>query len=79
MLNFCCFLDHAVMKIIPEQDTEVFMPGYDKPMEWVDTGSKLWGMSVKIPEEMLKDPAKIPCEYAWVLRFRYDKNNKHVS
>ncbi len=57
-------------------ESEVYMLGYDKPLEWVDTGSENWGMSAKIPEEMLSDPKKRPCKYAWVLKFEYDKDNK---
>jgi alpha-L-fucosidase len=56
-------------------DTEVYMLGYDKPLKWVDTGLDLWGMSVRIPEEMLHDPSKRPSRYAWVLKFQYDKDN----
>ena len=58
-------------------DTEVTMLGYDKPLEWVDTGRRLWGMSAKVPAEMLADPSKRPCKYAWVLKFRYDKDNQY--
>ncbi|MFN8207471.1 MAG: alpha-L-fucosidase [Bacteroidales bacterium] len=56
-------------------DTEVHLLGYDKPLEWVDTGSDNWGMSARVPEEMLHDPAKRPCKHAWVLKFRFDKDN----
>jgi alpha-L-fucosidase len=56
-------------------ETEVTMLGYDEPLEWVDTGSTSWGMSAKIPEEMLGDPSARPCEHAWVLKFRYDKDH----
>jgi alpha-L-fucosidase len=57
-------------------ESEVYLLGYDKPLEWVDTGRELWALSAKIPEVMLRDPAKRPCKYAWVLKFRYDKENK---
>ena len=63
----------------PVWDTKVYMLGYDQPLEWVDTGRKKWGMSIKIPEEMLKNPDKRPCDHAWVIKFRYDKNNKYGS
>lgn len=56
-------------------ETNVYMLGYNKPLEWVDTGSENWGMSAKIPEEMLYDPSTRPCKHAWVLKFEYDKNN----
>lgn len=55
------------------KDSEVTLLGYDKPIEWVDTGKRLWGVSAKIPDEMLHDPAKRPGDYAWVLKFRYDR------
>jgi alpha-L-fucosidase len=58
-------------------DTEVFLLGYEKPLEWVDTGSDNWGMSAEIPAEMLQFPARRPCKHAWVLKFRYDKRNKY--
>jgi alpha-L-fucosidase len=54
--------------------SEVKLLGYDKPIEWVDTGKRLWGMSAKVPGEMLTDPTIRPCDYAWVLKFRYDKD-----
>ncbi|MBN2092714.1 alpha-L-fucosidase [candidate division KSB1 bacterium] len=57
-------------------DTEVYMLGYDKPLKWVDTGRKLWALSAKIPAEILIDHNKRPCQYAWVLKFEYDKDNK---
>lgn len=58
----------------PENGTEIYMLGHDKPLEWVNTGQKLWGVSAKIPEEMLHNPESRPSEYAWVLKFKYDKN-----
>lgn len=58
-------------------ESEVSLLGCDKPLEWVDTGSKNWGMSAKIPEEMLYDESKRPCKHAWVLKFKYDKNNEY--
>ena len=61
----------------PVWETEVTMLGYDEPLEWVDTGQQHWGMSVKIPEEMLADPATRPSSHAWVLRFRYDRNGEY--
>ncbi len=57
-------------------DSEVTMLGYEKPLEWVDVGSHLWGMSAKVPQEMLGFPDARPCDHAWVLKFRYDKNNE---
>lgn len=57
-------------------ESEVYLLGYDKPLEWVDTGKDLWALSAKIPEEMLHKPSKRPCKYAWVLKFKYDKNNR---
>jgi len=56
--------------------SEVQLLGYDKPIEWVDTGKRLWGMSAKVPEEMFKDSKARPCDHAWVLKFRYDYSNK---
>jgi alpha-L-fucosidase len=60
----------------PIWETEVYMLGYDKPLEWVDTGDA-WGMVVRIPEEMLSDPSKRPCHYAWVLKFEWDWKNEY--
>ena len=57
-------------------ETKVYMLGYEKPLEWVDTGRNLWALSAKIPEEMIRDKSKRPCQYAWVLKFEYDKENK---
>ena len=58
-------------------DTEVYMLGHDKPLKWVDKGTKSWGMSAKIPEEMLGNPEARPCKHAWVLKFEYDKGNEY--
>ena len=60
----------------PVWGSEVYMLGYEKPLEWVDTGRELWGMSAKIPREMLVDPSKRPSNHAWVLKFKYDKRNE---
>ncbi|MGW8317165.1 MAG: alpha-L-fucosidase, partial [Bacteroidales bacterium] len=57
-------------------DTEVTMLGYDKPLEWVDVGRDRWGLSAKIPREMISNPDTRPSKHAWVLKFRYDKNNE---
>lgn len=57
-------------------ETKVYMLGYDKPLDWVDTGKKSWGLSAKIPEEMLRNPETRPSQHAWVLRFEHDINNK---
>lgn len=57
-------------------ETEVYMLGYDTPLEWVDTGKKSWGLSAKIPEEMLRNPDARPSQHAWVLRFVHDINNE---
>ena len=56
-------------------ESEVTMLGYGKPLEWVDVGRDRWGMSAKVPGEMLGNPAARPCKYAWVLKFKYDKDN----
>lgn len=56
--------------------TEVYLLGYNKPLEWVDTGKKHWGMSARIPEAMLADPGLRPCCHVWVLRFEWDRENK---
>ncbi len=63
----------------PVWDTEVTMLGYDQEIEWVDTGRETWGMSAKIPEEMLSDPEARPSEHAWVLKFSYDKDNEYAK
>ncbi len=48
------------------------MLGYEVPLPWVDTGEALWGVTVRLPEEMLPDPGRRPCRHAWVLRFEHD-------
>ena len=57
-------------------ESDVYLLGHDKPLEWVDTGRKLWALSAKIPETMLNDPSARPCKYAWVLKFYYDKDKE---
>jgi alpha-L-fucosidase len=59
----------------PVWETQVYMLGYTKPLEWVDTGEH-WGLVAKIPEEMLSDPSKRPCQHAWVLKFEWDWKNE---
>ena len=58
-------------------DSEVTMLGYEKPIKWVDTGRDTWGMSAKVPVEMLENPEARPSDHAWVLKFRYDKDNEY--
>ena len=58
-------------------ESEVTMLGHDEPLKWVDTGRGTWGMSARIPEEMLGNPETRPCKHAWVLKFRYDKDNEY--
>jgi alpha-L-fucosidase len=57
-------------------ESEVSMLGYDKPLEWVDVGLNQWGMSARIPAEMLGNPEARPCKHAWVLKFKYDRKNE---
>ncbi|MFC2123521.1 alpha-L-fucosidase [Bacteroidota bacterium] len=54
--------------------SELTLLGYDKPIEWVDVGKRLWGLSAKVPDELLINPDARPCKHAWVLKFRYDKD-----
>lgn len=61
----------------PVWETEVYMLGYGKSLEWVDTGKKHWGMSVRIPDEMLHDPSLRPCNHAWVLKFEWDREERY--
>ena len=58
-------------------ESDVSMLGYDQPLEWVDVGRDRWGLSAKIPGEMLGNPDARPCEHAWVLKFSYDRNNEY--
>jgi alpha-L-fucosidase len=58
-------------------ESKVHMLGYDKPLEWVDVGRNRWGMSARIPEELIRDPELRPSAHAWVLKFRYDKDNQY--
>jgi len=62
-----------LQKANPRHGTEVRLLGYERPLEWVDTGKKAYGMSVRIPEELRADPAKRPCRHAWVVRFEWDR------
>jgi len=61
----------------PIWDSEVRMLGYDEPLKWVDTGRNTWGMSAKIPQEMMTDPESRPSSHAWVLKFKYDRYNEY--
>ncbi len=53
----------------PVPGSEVRLLGYDRPVEWVDTGERLWGLTARVPAEMIEDPSKRPCRHAWVLKF----------
>lgn len=55
----------------PKWETEVRLLGYDKAISWVETPK--WGLVAKIPDEMLYDASKRPCQHAWVFRFEWDK------
>ena len=59
----------------PVWETNIYMLGYDNPLEWVDTGDN-WGLVVKIPQEMLSDSSTRPCKYAWVFKFEWDWKNE---
>lgn len=61
----------------PVWESKVYMLGHDEPLEWVDTGRDKWGMSIRIPGEMIRDPNTRPCDHAWVLRFEYDRKNEY--
>lgn len=56
----------------PIWEKNIYLLGYDKPLspngDWVDTGEKLWGLTVKLPEEW-KNPAKRAGQHAWVIKF----------
>ncbi len=58
----------------PKWETEVYMLGVDEPVEWVETPG--WGLTVKIPDEMLIDSSKRPCKHAWVFKFEWDKDHE---
>jgi len=60
----------------PKHGTKVYMLGHDEPLEWVDTGKNAYGMVVKIPESMRHDTSARPGEWAWVLRFEWDRDDK---
>ncbi len=52
------------------------MLGHDEPLEWVDTGKNAYGMVVRIPEAMRRDPSARPGEWAWVIRFEWDRPDR---
>ena len=58
----------------PKWDKKVYMLGYDKPLEWIDSPS--YGMAVKLPQQM-KDPANRPCRHAWVIKYEYDSKDEY--
>ncbi len=58
----------------PKWDKKVYMLGYDKPLEWIDSPS--YGMAVRLPEQM-KDPATRPCKHAWVIKYEYDSKDEY--
>jgi len=58
----------------PKWEKKVYMLGYDKPLEWIDSPS--YGMAVKLPQQM-KDPANRPCRHAWVIKYEYDSKDEY--
>lgn len=57
-------------------ETEVYLLGWDEPLLWVDRG-KRFGVSAKIPLEMLHNPEIRPSKHAWVLKFEHDINDEY--
>jgi alpha-L-fucosidase len=66
----------VLQKANPRHGTTVTMLGHDAPLEWVDTGKKAYGMSVRIPRAWRDDPAKRPSRHAWVIKFEWDRNDE---
>lgn len=58
-------------------ESDVMLLGYDTPLSWIDKGRDKWGLSALIPEEMLGNPEARPGDHAWVLKYRYDKDNEY--
>ena len=58
-------------------ESEVTLLGYDQAINWIDTGRDNWGLSARIPKEMIGNPEARPSDHAWVLKFRYDKHNEY--
>ncbi|GAI86147.1 unnamed protein product, partial [marine sediment metagenome] len=54
--------------IQPDDDTEVFMLGYNKPLHWEKVGK---GVLFEIPEAMVNDP---PCQHAWAIKITVAKS-----
>lgn len=56
----------------PVWEKNIYLLGYDTPLrpniDWVDTGSKLWGLTVKLPEEWYNEQVR-KGKYAWVIKF----------
>jgi len=58
----------------PIWESEVYLLGYNEPVEWVETPQ--WGLTARIPDLIIHDKSKRPCDYAWVLKFKLDIEHK---
>ncbi len=54
--------------IQPDDGTEVFMLGYNKPLQWEKVGK---GVLIEVPEAMVQNP---PCQHAWAIKISADKS-----
>lgn len=51
----------------PNTDSEVYLLGYDFPLEWTDMGEK--GTIIQIPDELQNEENR-PCQFAWVFKMQ---------
>ncbi len=52
-------------KVSPADGTQIFMLGYEQPMEWTKNEDGI--IKVELPDE-LQEPDNRPCDYAWTFR-----------
>ncbi|MCK4344088.1 MAG: alpha-L-fucosidase [Bacteroidales bacterium] len=56
--------------IQPDDGTEVFMLGYNKPLQWEKVGK---GVLIEVPEAMVQNP---PCQHAWAFKISTAKSTR---
>ena len=54
----------AVETMCPVKNSEVFLLGYDKPLEWENNGK---GIIINIPKSLQNNP---PCQHAWTFTLK---------
>jgi alpha-L-fucosidase len=53
--------------VIPVKDSKIYLLGYETPLDWATNVTN--ETVIKLPD-VLKDPSRLPCKYAWTLKIQ---------